>query len=64
MSASMTIGGKTIEVASGQTIESAVRNAGMIPDAFLFVVNGKPVPMDTPITDEITIKALKVASGG
>jgi sulfur carrier protein len=51
-------------VESGTTICDAVRSIGFAPDAFIFMVNGKPVPMDTPIADGDMIKAVKVASGG
>ena len=64
MSAKIMISGKEHEVSSGQTICDAVHSLGFSPDAFIFMINGKPVPMDTPIHDGIRIKAVKVASGG
>ena len=51
-------------VESEITICDAVRSIGLAPDSFIFMVNGKPVPMDTLIADGDTIKAIKVASGG
>ncbi|MCQ2079485.1 MAG: hypothetical protein MJZ38_05470 [archaeon] len=64
MSPSIRIGNEVIEASVGKTIEESVRDAGRLPDAYLFVVDGRPVPMDTPITDGMTVKAIKVASGG
>lgn len=60
----VTVNGKTIEAAVGETIEDTVRNSGFNPDAFLFVLDGKPVPMDSPIEDGWNVRAIKVASGG
>lgn len=64
MCPTLTVSGKPIEVESGSTIEAAVRKQGLVPDAFIYIVDGRPVPMDTPIEDMMTIKAIKVASGG
>ena len=64
MSAILTLSGKEHSVEPGVTIEEAVRAAGSLPDAFLFLIDGRPVPMDTPIEDGMTIKAVKVSSGG
>ncbi|MDR2846463.1 MAG: MoaD/ThiS family protein [Candidatus Methanoplasma sp.] len=64
MTATIAIGKETFEVTAGKTIESAVAEIGGYPDTFIFIVNGKPVPMDTPIEDGIVVKAVKVASGG
>jgi len=55
---------KEHEVESGKTICDAVRSIGHMPDAFIFIVNGRPVPMDTLTADGMVIKAVKVASGG
>jgi len=55
---------KEHEIACGMTICDAVRSLGYTPDAFIFIINGRPVPMDTPIADGMIIKAVKVASGG
>jgi len=64
MGAKMAIGGKEHEMECGQTIADATRSLGLAPDAFIFIIGGRPVPMDTLITDGIQIKAVKVASGG
>ncbi|MCL2318003.1 MAG: MoaD/ThiS family protein [Methanomassiliicoccaceae archaeon] len=64
MAAKITILGKEHDVSSGTTICDAVRSIGHMPDAFIFIVNGRPVPMDSAITEGMVIKAVKVASGG
>ena len=64
MGAKMTIGGKEHWIESGSTICDAARALGYAPDAFIFMIDGRPVPMDTQIIDGISIKAVKVASGG
>jgi len=64
MGAKMAIGGKEYDIACGQTICDAMRSLGLAPDAFIFVIDGRPVPMDTPVTDGVSVKAVKVASGG
>jgi len=56
--------GKENEVQSGQTIQEAVTGLGLHPDSFLYLVESKPVPMDTVITDNMVVKAMRVASGG
>ncbi|MDR0509179.1 MAG: hypothetical protein LBG63_05100 [Candidatus Methanoplasma sp.] len=64
MSAKITIGGKEHDVPCGSTICDAVRTLGFAPDAFIFMADGKPVPMDTAMIDGTAVKTVKVASGG
>jgi sulfur carrier protein len=64
MAATIILDGKHNEISAGCTIESAVVSLGKHSDAFLYLINGTPVPMDTPIEDGMTVKCLKVASGG
>ena len=64
MSGTVELNGNVIEAKAGETVEVLMRRSGVIPDAYLFLVNGKPVPMDTPIEDGMNIRAIKVASGG
>ena len=64
MSAKIVIGGKGYDVSGGPAICDAVRLLGFAPDTFIFMIGGKPVPMDTPISDGSLINAVKVASGG
>ncbi len=64
MNGTVEISGNVIQAETGETIEALMRRSGIIPDAFLFLINGKPVPMDMPIEDGMNIRAIKVASGG
>lgn len=64
MGASITVQGKILDASPGETAEEVMRRNGFVPDAYLYVVNGKPVPMDTPIEDGMAVRAVKVASGG
>lgn len=58
----VTVDGVSYDVPEGSTIADAVSKAGFHPDAFLFLIAGKPVPMDT--VPESDVRALRVASGG
>jgi sulfur carrier protein len=58
------VSGKDNEVRNGQTIQQAVSELGLHPDSYLYLVDGKPVPMDTVIADGMVVKAMRVASGG
>ena len=64
MDAKLTVGGKVHNIDCGMTIFDAMHSIGLMPDAFIFVIDGRPVPMDTQVADGMTVKALKVASGG
>ena len=58
------ISGKELQFQPGATIESVVSGNGFHPDSFLYLIDGKPVPMDTALSEETVVKALRVASGG
>lgn len=64
MDASISINGIIHSVKSGKAIGDTIHNLGHSPDTFIFVVNGKPVPMDIKIEEGMKIDAIKVASGG
>ncbi|MDR1955173.1 MAG: hypothetical protein LBP82_04405 [Candidatus Methanoplasma sp.] len=64
MGAKAEINGIEHDIACGVTIADAVRSLGLAPDTFIFMKDGRPVPMDTTIADGFFIKAVKVASGG
>ncbi len=58
------IGGKELQVQAGLTIERAILDNGYHPDSYLYLIDSRPVPMDTVIQDSSVVKAIKVASGG
>ena len=64
MTASIIFGTKKIDVVNGVTIEKAMISAGLFPDAFLFLSDGRPIPMTTVLDDGDSVEALRVASGG
>ena len=64
MGAKIIINDREHGVASGTTVGEAVRSLGMAPDTFLFMTEKRPIPMDTLLTDDSVIRAIKVASGG
>ena len=58
------IGNERMAVNGNVTIEEAMLSFGRYPDAFLYLLDGRPIPMTTPITDGMSVEALRVASGG
>jgi len=64
MMASITIGTEKVSVKHGVTIEKAMISLGKHPDAFLFFLNGRPIPMTTVLENDMTVETLRVASGG
>ncbi|MDR3206398.1 MAG: hypothetical protein LBT41_04835 [Candidatus Methanoplasma sp.] len=64
MNATISVGKDKHSVSADGSIGSAFETIGGLPDTYIFLVNGTPVSMDTPIADGMDIKAVKVASGG
>jgi len=64
MTARIIIGKEVLNIVAEITIEDAMISCGKHPDAFLFLINGRPVPMTTILEDEVSVEALRVASGG
>ena len=58
------VSGKTLDAVSGKTIEQVISENGLHPDSYLYLIEGKPVPMDTIIQGNTVVKAMRVASGG
>lgn len=46
------------------TLEEAVLSSGRSPDAYIFLIDGVPVPEDTVPSDGAVVVAVRVASGG
>ena len=57
-------GGTGKEVPSADTVCDAAMQAGLNPEAYLFLVDGTPVPSDMPVADGMTVTAVRIASGG
>lgn len=64
MDAFIVIDGKTNTVGSGVTLETAFRSLGFIPDSYLFLIGGRPVPMTRVLSDGDEVSAVRIASGG
>ena len=64
MTSRLAIGKRIIEIGDGITIENAVISSGEHPDAFLFLIDGRPIPITTVPNDGDVIEAIRVASGG
>ena len=55
---------RAVDVPEGSTIQEVVSSAGEHPDAFIFMIGGRPVPMDTVPPEDAEVRAVRVASGG
>ncbi len=60
----MKIKGDMHEIEPGSTIAEAAAVCGIRPDAYIFLIGGKPVPMDSEVPEEGEVHAVRVASGG
>ena len=58
----ITVGGQRIE--GNCKIEDIMRSNDQRPDAFIFIMEGVPVPSDTEVGDGEKVDAIRVASGG
>ena len=54
------IDGETLEVEG--TILEFILSIGRNPDSYLYICNGRPVPVDSEPSDDV--EAIRVASGG
>lgn len=62
--ASLLISDLCVLLEDGETIQAAASRAGQHPDAFIFLIGGRPVPMDTVPPGDAEVRAVRVASGG
>lgn len=60
----ITMNGKDTKVSIEGTVAEALLSLDIRPNAFLFLIDGTPIPSDTPLTDGMRIQAVRVASGG
>lgn len=60
--ARITAGGSVIE-GEGRICD-IMASAGLHVDAYLYIMEGVPVPSDTVISGDETVDAIRVASGG
>jgi len=62
--AEIVIGNERLTVRENESIERTMLSSGKYPDAFLYLLNGRPVPMTMIPEDDSVIEAVRVASGG
>jgi len=55
---------KVVELATGATVESAIRALGLYPDAWIPVRGDEPLPLDEILKDGDELKLISVVSGG
>lgn len=54
----------SIELEEGSDVEQLVRALSYLPDGWIAVRGGQPVPMDEPLKDGDDLKLISVVSGG
>ncbi len=64
MSVRIVINGNSVEAKASGTIAEALNSLNIRPNAYLYLINGVPVPSDTVLKEGMEITAMKVASGG
>jgi sulfur carrier protein len=62
--AEIVVADERIVIKENDTIERTMISAGKHPDAFLYLLNGRPIPMTTVPENDSIIEAVRVASGG
>ncbi|MVT13240.1 MAG: hypothetical protein GPW16_03020 [Euryarchaeota archaeon] len=55
---------KVFEIENVKTIFDIMRVLGLNPDAYIAFIDGKPVPEDKKIEDNINVDLMQVFSGG
>jgi sulfur carrier protein ThiS len=53
-----------VDLPQGGTVERLMRNLDLLPDAWIAVKGGEPVPIDTRLDDGDVIRLISVVSGG
>jgi sulfur carrier protein len=64
MSVRIVINGNSVEAEASGTIAEALNSLNVRSNAYLYLINGVPVPSDTVLKEGMEITAMKVASGG
>jgi len=64
MGARIVFGKENVDVDSGITVQKAVSSAGRLPDTYIYLLKGRPIPMTSTLNDGDVIEAVRIASGG
>jgi sulfur carrier protein ThiS len=54
----------TVELEDGATVERLMRSLGLLPDGWIAVLDGEPVPIDHALEDGDDLRLISVVSGG
>ena len=54
----------SVELPDGSTVEDLVRALSYLPDGWVAVRDGRPIPMDEPLSDGDDVRLISVVSGG
>ncbi|UCE44802.1 MAG: MoaD/ThiS family protein [Methanobacteriota archaeon] len=55
---------KALELRDAATVEELIRTLGLLPDGWIAVSDGEPVPIDHVLSDGDVVKLVSVVSGG
>ena len=64
MVALIVFGKESFDVSIGITVEKAVSYLGGLPDTYIYLLKGRPIPMTSLVNDGDLIEAVRIASGG
>lgn len=53
-----------VDLPQGDTVERLMRSLDILPDAWIAVMGGEPVPTDRRLDDGDEVKLISVVSGG
>jgi len=53
-----------LDLPDGATVEVAIRALGLMPDGWLAIRGGEPMPLDEELLDGDELKLVSVVSGG
>lgn len=54
----------SVDLEEGSTVEQLVRKLSYLPDGWIAVREGQPIPMDEALKDGDDLKLISVVSGG
>ncbi|UCE91826.1 MAG: MoaD/ThiS family protein [Methanobacteriota archaeon] len=55
---------KVVELDVGETVEGLMRSLGLLPDGWIAVIDGEPVPIDHALEEDCEVRLISVVSGG
>ncbi|MDH3364809.1 MAG: hypothetical protein OEM29_02225 [Thermoplasmata archaeon] len=55
---------RVVNLPQGETVERLMRGLDLLPDAWIAVIGGEPVPIDRQLDDGEEVRLISVVSGG